>query len=393
MRGTASRRWSSPIRLLQYTALVSTLDRFAMPPMLVAIAVDLDVPLSRAVQAAGAYFVAYGLMQPVWGLVSDRLGLVRTLRITLFLSALTTAASALAGSMLALAVFRCLAGGFFGAAFPAALIYVGDTVPAPQRQRQITRLMVGVALGTAIASALAGLLAHVATWRLAFLVTGGSALLLAGGLGRLAEPAVTRTHRTVVAPLVQAMRSRVTVLVLLLAFIEGAVLLGALTLLPPAVEATGVSSSVAGGVTAVYGVAVFVSARLVGRLSRDLHPARLIGLGGAAALVGCIVMAVSQAPAVAMLVALLLGLAWAAMHSSLQTWATEVLPGARATVVSLFAGSLFVGSAVAAVVVSGLAQDDRYREIFLLAAATSIPLALLAVWGRATWRRAEEEPA
>ena len=55
----------------------------------------------------------------------------------------------------------------------------------------------------------------------------------------------------------------------------------------------------------------------------------------------------------AVVAAVLLGLAWAAMHSSLQTWATEVLPEARATVVSLFAGSLFVGSALAAVVVAG----------------------------------------
>ena len=44
------------------------------------------------------------------------------------------------------------------------------------------------------------------------------------------------------------------------------------------------------------------------------------------------------------------------MHSSLQTWATEVLPAARATVVSLFAGSLFVGSALAAVLVADLAE-------------------------------------
>ena len=50
-------------------------------------------------------------------------------------------------------------------------------------------------------------------------------------------------------------------------------------------------------------------------------------------------------------VAIMVGLAWAAMHSSLQTWATEVLPSARATVVSLVAGSLFVGSAVAALAV------------------------------------------
>ena len=43
----------SPLRLLQVTTLVSTLDRFAMPPMLVAIAVSLDVPLAQVVTAAG----------------------------------------------------------------------------------------------------------------------------------------------------------------------------------------------------------------------------------------------------------------------------------------------------------------------------------------------------
>jgi len=96
---------------------------------------------------------------------------------------------------------------------------------------------------------------------------------------------------------------------------------------------------------------------------------------------------------VAVVVALLLGFAYASMHSSLQTWATEVMPAARATVVSLFAGSLFVGSAVGAVLVADLAEADRYQEIFLIFAATTVPLVSLAVWGRATWRRPEEEPA
>ena len=381
------------IRLLQYTAFVSTLDRFAMPPMLVAIALDLGVPLSQVVQAAGVYFLAYGLMQPVWGMVSDHLGLVRTLRITLIFSGLTTAASALAWSPLSLGVSRCFAGGFFGAAFPSALIYIGDTVRAAQRQGQITRLLVGVALGTTLASVGAGVLAHVSSWRVVFLLTSVAAFALALAVRRLPEPTVRRSHRSVLAPIVRAMRSRMTVLVLLLAFVEGAVLLGSLTLLPPAVEATGTSSAVAGAVTAVYGVAVYASAHLVGRLSRRQHPSRLIALGGAAGLVGCVIMAVSQRPAVAVIVALLLGFAWTAMHSSLQTWATEVLPAARATVVSLFAGSLFVGSAAAAVLLAGLAEAARYREIFLLAAATSIPLSLLAVWGRAKWLRPDEELA
>src|SRR3546814_6791580 len=94
-------------------------------------------------------------------------------------------------------------------------------------------------------------------------------------------------------------------------------------------------------------------------------------------------MAVSQAPVVAIGVAALLALAWTAMHSTLQTWATEVMPDARATVVSMFAGSLFVGSAAAAGAVAGLADSGRYGEIFALAAAATVPLGVFATWGRA----------
>ena len=54
-------RSPSSIRLLQLVAVVSTLDRYAMPPLLVAIALDLDVSLASVVQAAGAYFLDVNL--------------------------------------------------------------------------------------------------------------------------------------------------------------------------------------------------------------------------------------------------------------------------------------------------------------------------------------------
>jgi predicted MFS family arabinose efflux permease len=179
----------------------------------------------------------------------------------------------------------------------------------------------------------------------------------------------------------------VTLLVLLFAFTEGAVLLGGLTLLPPAVENAGASAVLAGAVTAVYGVAVFPFARLVGRLAGTWHPSRLIGLGAASAVLGCALMAVSQEPPMALVVAVLLALAWTSMHSSLQTWATEVLPAARATVVSFFAGSLFVGSALAAVLVAGLADAGRYSLIYGAYAALAVPLGLAASWRRRRWHR------
>ncbi|MGY1706876.1 MFS transporter [Geodermatophilus sp. SYSU D00697] len=383
MAGTSSR----PVRLLQVNAFVSILDRFAMPPMLLAIAADLDVPLSAVVQAAGAYFLAYGLSQPVWGLVSDSLGLVRTMRLALVVAGLAAFAAAGAGTPLALGVARGVGGAFFGAAYPAGIIYVGDTVPADRRQRELTRLMVGVAFGTALASAGAGAVAQLSSWRAVFLTTGAAALVLCVALRRLPEPPRTRTHRGPLTPLFTVARSPAATFVLGLAFVEGGVVLGALTLLPAAVEAAGAPPALAGGVTAVYGVAVFVFAAVVGRLSRHVHPSRLIAVGAASAVAACLLLASSQTAVAAIAVTLLLGLTWAAMHSSLQTWATEVLPAARATVVSLFAGALFCGSALAAVAVADLADAGRYRTIYLLAGLVAVPLGLVAVWGRARWRR------
>ncbi|HEY8618535.1 MAG TPA: MFS transporter, partial [Dermatophilaceae bacterium] len=172
----------SPRRLLQLTAFVSTLDRFVMPPMLIAMARDLDVPLTQVVQVAGVYFLAYGLMQPVWGMVSDSLGRVRTMRLALALAAVMTTASALMATPLTLGIARGLAGACFAAAIPASLIYIGDTVPAHRRQRDVTDLMVGVALGTAVASVGAGVLAQLLSWRIAFVVTGLGALALVAAL-------------------------------------------------------------------------------------------------------------------------------------------------------------------------------------------------------------------
>jgi predicted MFS family arabinose efflux permease len=377
----------SPIRLLQVGAFVATLDRFVMPPMLVAIAHDLGAPLSDVVRAAGVYFLVYGVSQVMWGVVSDRLGRVRTMRLTLFLAGLSTLGSALCGSVAALGLARGLAGGLFGAAYPSSLIYLGDTVPASLRQRDVARLMVGVAMGTTVGAVGAGIVADVTSWRLAFVATGAAAIGIAWALRALPEPRTDGRPASLGSSLRQVVHAPMVGLVLVFAFAEGAVLLGGLTLLPPAVEHTGASTAVAGAVTAVYGVSVFAFSRVVGRLSQRWHPSRLIALGATAAALACSVLVISQRPGPAVVAAGLIGIAWTAMHSSLQTWATEVLPGARATVVSLFATSLFVGSALAAVAFSGLADSGRYAVAFGVYAALAVPLGIGASWGRSRWQR------
>ena len=382
----------APIALLRRAAFVATFDRFAMPPMLVAIAHDLGVPLGDAVQAAGAYFLAYGLSQPLWGSVSDRFGRVTTMRVTLLLAGLCSIVSASAGTVLLLGITRGLAGGLFGATYPAALIYLGDTVRADVRQRDVARLMVGVALGTALASVGAGIVADLLTWRLMFVLTGLAALALAVRLGALPEPRREHHGGSFLRPIGYVGRSPVTLFVLLCAMAEGAVLLGTITLLPPAMEHAGASTTVAGIATGVYGVSVFAFAALVGRISETRHPSGLIVLGALAAALACAVLAVSQEVVAGVVAAILLGLAWTAMHSSLQTWATEVLPAARATVVSFFAGSLFVGSSLAALVASGLADEGRYGVLFAACAVLAVPLGASAAGVRSRWQHAGSTP-
>lgn len=374
-------------RLLQFTAVVSTLDRFAMPPMLLAISRDLSIPVADVARAAGAYFLAYGLMQPVWGLIGGRIGVVRLLRLTSLLAALTTTATALATDAGTLAVFRVLAGIGFSAAIPGALFYAGHTATPARRHREVTDLMAGVAVGTAVSTAGAGVVAATVGWRAAFVVTGTAALALYVAQRGLPELPSTRALGGMFAPLLVVLRSPSARTLLLLATAEGAVLLGTLTFLPAAADRAGSGPAGAAAVTAIFGLAVLVFAPLVGRLRRMVRPAALIAAGASCAVAGCALAAVSVRPFVAAPVCVLLGAAWAAMHSTLQTWSTEVLPQAGLTAVSLFAGALFAGSALAAVLGGGPADDGRFALIFAAAAALAVPLGVAGVLTRTRWDR------
>ena len=171
-------------------------------------------------------------------------------------------------------VARGLAGGLFGATYPAALIYLGDTVRADVRQRAVTRLMVGVALGTALASVGAGIIADVSSWRVMFVLTGLAAVVLAVRLSALPEPQREHHGGTFLRPIGYVARSPITLFVLLCALAEGAVLLGTITLLPPAMEHAGASTTVAGIATGVYGASVFAFSTLVGRISGHWRASR-----------------------------------------------------------------------------------------------------------------------
>ncbi|HEY7927576.1 MAG TPA: MFS transporter [Candidatus Dormibacteraeota bacterium] len=370
------------VRPLLLATFVSALDRFSVAPMLVVIGRDLNVSLGSASAAASVYFLCYGLSQAGWGPVSDRFGRVRTMRFTLILGAVAGLASAVAPTLLLLAVARALAGTAFAAVTPGSLVYIGDSMPFTQRRGPLNKLVAANASGTAVAIIGGGFAASFASWRIAFAIPAVLAIWLAVMFGSLAEPTRQGLRRGAVRQFTMVLQRPWALLVIGIGFAEGAVVLGLLTYLATALETAGVGAALAGTVVAVFGGAVLAMSRVSSRLGRRRRMSTVMGIGGAGYAIAYYTIAFGQPVLGVLACSLVLGTGWALMHPLVQSWATEVVPEARASAVSLYAMALFVGSAVSAAIAAPLAEAHRFGTIFVSAALLATLLTVVTVIGR-----------
>lgn len=367
-------------------AFVSSFDRVAIGPLLVVISASLGAPLELCAVLASGYYLAYGIGQPVWGILSDLFGRLRIVRITLTGAAIAGFASAFAPGLGPLTALRIVTGAFFGAVIPATMTYVGDTIAPEHRQRGLSDLMAGIALGTALATAVAGLLATFVGWQVVFVLPPIAAILVLVAFRRLSEPErVPVPH--LFAPLALGSRSGWGWFVYCLAFLEGAALLGPLTFLAPALQTDGMDAARAGLITAGFGAVVLVFTRVVRAVSGRIPIEVLMVAGGVALALGPALVAWRVDPVTVFGAAAFYGVAWAVLHTSLQTWATLVVPAARGTAVALFSAMLFFGSAVSTALASAPAQHGNWRAIFAAAVALALPVVVAAPIGHRRWAR------
>lgn len=370
--------------LLRLASFTSTFDRFGTPPLLVTIATAFGVSLGRATMVATAYYLSYGLSQLGWGLVSDRLGRVRTMRLTLAGAGVTGLLAAAAPSLTALTVARGVQGALFAAVIPAALVYVSDVFPPTARQRPIASLVGASAIAQSLSTLGAAVLAGVVSWRWAFALPALFAFILVVVLRRLPEPA-TDPAAPPAETLRQVARQPWARIVWGLALVEGTIVLGVLTFLAPALESDGVPTALAGAVVAGQGLGVAVGSRVVSRIAGRVPATWLLAVGASTIGVGIAVAAASPTTVPVFVASVTFGLGFPILHTTLQTWATDVAPRGRAVTVSLFSASLFVGSAIGTAAFSPLADAGAFARLFGLAALVVVPFGVLAVVARARY--------
>jgi predicted MFS family arabinose efflux permease len=373
------------LRLLSAGPFVTMIDRFAVAPVLIPIALDFHAPLGAVATAATGYYFAYGLAQPFWGFASDRVGRIRIIRISLAATAGGCAFTALAPNLDILIAARILTGAAVCAVLPTALVYVGDMVPFKTRHAVIADVLAAVALGTAVGSLGAGLFAHYLTWRLMFGIVAVLAVAIVLAMGRMPESNAQPSTGGPIQQLRRALGRPWARFLILFAIPEGAMVLGFLVYLAPALESTGTNPAVAGLVVATYGGAVLAGTRVIKTFASRIPAWVPIAVGGAMGVAGYLAAALDQHAVAILIASVLIGGCYSIFHSTMQAWATDIAPEVRGTGAALFVTGAFTGGAIGTGLGAIFAQQQRYGYLFLFAAALSIPVVITAGLTRARY--------
>ncbi len=374
-------------------AFLVSLDRSIFAPLLPAIAHDLQTTIGEAGLAVTAYVVPYGLFQLFYGPVADRAGKIAVVRWAVLVFAAGTALCGLAQGILVLDLLRALTGACAAAVIPLSLAYIGDVVPYGRRQGTVATLMGVTSLGTALSTAVGGIVGNFLSWRALFGFYGVCSLLVT--LALFLVPGESRGRRgQASAPAVeggstsweryrQVLRSGPARALYLLVGLEGLFVQGGFTYLGAYLQARfGLDYLGIGLLLAAYGAASVVASRLLPRLLPLVREEGLILGGGLLLAGGFFVLAPLPDWRLFPLSMVAMGVGFSFFHSTLQVRATELVPALRGTSVALFAFSLFLGAGVGTAAMGWLVSTAGYVPLVLVCGAGML---LVTGAARLTW--------
>ena len=159
-----------------------------------------------------------------------------------------------------LVAFRVLSGGTAAAIIPLSMAWIGDAVPYDRRQATLARLLTGTILGMIGGQIIGGIFADTLGWRLAFVFLAGiyATVALMFHLGRAHMPPDRRAGRagaTVSAQIRTILEDPWARTIVLISFLEGAAVFGAMAFIPTYLNARfGLTLTAAGAILGLYGI-------------------------------------------------------------------------------------------------------------------------------------------
>jgi MFS transporter, YNFM family, putative membrane transport protein len=332
----------------------------AVEPMLPRLASEFGASISSTASIISAYAFAYAGAQLVYGPLGDRFGKLRVVTLTLAGAALGSFGCALAQDLATLAGMRFVTGLFASTPVMLGMAYIGDRVPAAERQPVIARFIIGTISGQALGPAVGGAVTDLLGWRGTFALIGCvfalvCAILLVRTRVQWADEKATPFSGSPFAVHLRLLESSRVRHVVAVGFVETFLFFGAFSFLGAYLKLSfDLSLTLIGAILAGFGVGGILYTLMVRRLLIGLGQRGLVLAGGTACF-ACYVFAMLT-PIWGIFIACTVGLGFSfyMLHNTLQAKATEMAPEARATGLALYSSGWALGQA-AGVAAMGLA--------------------------------------
>lgn len=309
-------------------------------------------PMGQVAQVISWFAVTYGILQLVFGPLADRWGKYRVILLATLGCSLGSVLSALSQGLEYLVAARVVTAVAAAGIIPLSLAWVGDAVDYEHRQETLARVGLGTMLGITGGQLFGGLLTDTLGWRWAFALMASAfavvGLLMWRHQKRLGQPATPLQDRKKFGPQMLEVAQDAWARTLLgIAVLEGAMVFGLLAVTASHLHHTHhISLTLAGATTGLFGLggmAYMASAKYTIRRFGEVGLARH---GGSVLGLGFLIIAFTPWWPLAMPACLAAGFGFAMFHNTMQVNATQMVPSARATGVTLFAGALFFGQSI-----------------------------------------------
>jgi len=365
--------------LLAAAGFASMVSMRLCDAMLPALAEAFGTDPAHAARVTAAFALAYGLLQLGYGPLGDRFGKPRVICIATFACSIATLAAALSPTLGVLTTSRAAMGAAAAGIIPLTMAWIGDQVPYEHRQAVLARLLGSTVLGMMVGAWAGGAMTQAFGWRAAFFLVAALFFVLGLALAlrhlRERRPSHSSVSHDFFRQAATVLGSPWARQLLTVAFVEGALVFGALAFVPSTLhERFHLPLAEAGALVALFGVGGLLYSRVAGRLLRRLGAPTLAATGAACLAIAFLMLAAMRHWSLALPACFLAGLGFYMLHNTLQTCATQLSASARGTGVSMFVCVLFIGQS------SGVSAAawviGRYSSVAWFAMAAPALLAL-----------------
>lgn len=350
---------ASTARLIGHISLIgfaTALSSRAVDPIVPPIAQSLQTDVASIALLSTAFALPFALVQPILGPVADAVGKLRMMIACLVIIVVTSFVAAMATSYPVLLMARIVGGMASGGVFPVGMAIVGDLVPVSERQVALGRWLSVVIAGNLLGAAFAGMVADLFGWRAVFLTVGflGAAALLNALINLRAAADVPRSEvslRAMTSGYMAVLANPRAKFCFLAVFLEGVAVFGLFPYIAVLLATAGEPrAAIAGLVIAGFSIGGLAYSMAVSKVVRRLTQPQMMIAGSLLAALGYLIVSFDPPWFVQFLSLCLLGVGFYLLHGCIQVEASELLPSARGTAISMHSLFFFVGNAAGPVV-------------------------------------------